>query len=90
MRNLAILVLAALAGVGSWLFTNHFKIDGLGEIRVSQRQSASAGTEYTAPPVQRTGETIRIASFNIQVFGTRKMRKPAVVEKLARKISSSP
>lgn len=84
MRNIAMLVLAALAGVGSWLFTSHFKIDGLDEIRVSRRDPVSRNVEYSTPPVERTGDTIRIASFNIQVFGTRKMRKPAVVEQLAR------
>jgi len=35
------------------------------------------------PPVRRSGATIRIASFNIQVFGRTKSEKPHVMEKLA-------
>lgn len=37
----------------------------------------------TAPPVERHGDRIRIASFNIEVFGEKKLSKPEVVERLA-------
>jgi deoxyribonuclease-1-like protein len=37
----------------------------------------------TAPPIHRAGNTIRIASFNIQVFGISKARKNHVMEILA-------
>ena len=44
-----------------------------------------AGTHLSsAPPVARTGNAIRIASFNIQVFGEKKLDKPEVAERLAR------
>ncbi|HUY88037.1 MAG TPA: endonuclease/exonuclease/phosphatase family protein [Pirellulales bacterium] len=35
------------------------------------------------PPVERAGDSIRIASFNIQVFGEHKLDKPDVAEALA-------
>jgi deoxyribonuclease-1-like protein len=37
----------------------------------------------SAPPVERRGDRIRIASFNIQVFGEKKLEQPEVVERLA-------
>ena len=86
MRNVFLLLLAALAGVGSWFITSNFKIEGLGDIRLTPRETAggTAGTWVSAPPIQRTGETIRVAAFNIQVFGNSKLQKPAVVAHLAR------
>lgn len=36
------------------------------------------------PAITRTGETIRVASFNIQVFGETKLQKPQVMDVLAR------
>jgi endonuclease/exonuclease/phosphatase family metal-dependent hydrolase len=36
------------------------------------------------PPVTRAGDTIRVATFNIQVFGTTKASKPVVMDILAR------
>ena len=56
---------------------------------LAQGQKKSPATETTAPaqtlpPGAAAGETIRIASFNIQVFGTSKMGKPAVMDVLAK------
>ncbi len=85
MRHTAILVIAALLGFGSWYFNEHYTIEGLSDIRVTPRRGANdrSGTWISAPPPARTTETIRIASFNLQVFGDRKLRKPAVMEVLA-------
>jgi len=44
---------------------------------------SSAASATSALPVQRDGNSIRIASFNIQVFGTSKARKTHVMEILA-------
>jgi endonuclease/exonuclease/phosphatase family metal-dependent hydrolase len=84
MRKILALVIALAAG-GGWLFTNNFKIEGLGGISLTPRNdvgpSDSGGSGL--PGVQRGGNAIRIASFNIQVFGESKMAKPRVVALLA-------
>jgi len=40
-------------------------------------------TNNDLPPVERSGDAIRIASFNIQVFGDSKSNKPQVMNRLA-------
>jgi endonuclease/exonuclease/phosphatase family metal-dependent hydrolase len=47
-------------------------------------QTAEVATGQPLSTVYRDGETIRIASFNIQVFGTSKASKPHVMDILAR------
>ena len=75
-------LLAAIGGI--WYFLQHFNIEGLSSLSLSPRTTNTSGTEfYSAPPVQRAGDTVRIASFNIQVFGDSKSQKPHVMEKLA-------
>jgi endonuclease/exonuclease/phosphatase family metal-dependent hydrolase len=86
MRSSALLILIAFVGVAFWYVTNNYTIEGLHEIRLKKRDATggTGGTMMAAPPIQRTGDTIRIASFNIQSFGTAKLDKPAVVTILAR------
>ena len=75
-----------LAIGGGWAFLQKFEIKGLEGLSVETRDpSLTSGSRdmLHAPPVQRNGETIRVASFNIQVFGTSKSSKPHVMEKLA-------
>ncbi len=82
-KFLALVVGLATAGVG-WLFTNNFKIEGLDQITFTPRQEAPAEPgQLGLPGVQRAGSAIRVASFNIQVFGESKMSKPRVVALLA-------
>lgn len=57
-------------------------LEGLQQIGLGGR-GEEAAPPLTAPPVQRSGETVRIASFNIQVFGESKSNKPQVMEYLA-------
>jgi hypothetical protein len=45
---------------------------------------AAEGTLASAPPVERSGNTVRVASFNIQVFGEKKLAKTDVADVLAR------
>jgi endonuclease/exonuclease/phosphatase family metal-dependent hydrolase len=76
-------VLAAAAG---WFFYN-YKITGLDQAKVEKRGEEGSGPGRNmlgAPPVQRSGDTIRVASFNIQVFGQSKIKKPLVMDYLAR------
>lgn len=57
--------------------------DGLGLDRWSSPiETSNAQSDESRPPPQ-PGATIRIASFNIQVFGTTKARKPEVTNVLA-------
>ena len=71
-----------LGAVAAWLGLSSADLDhwGLG------RQTAAAPSPQTpaAPTVPvRSGATIRIATFNIQVFGLAKEAKPQVFERLA-------
>jgi len=38
----------------------------------------------TAPPAAQTGDTIKICSFNVQVFGTSKLKKPQAMDVLTK------
>ena len=84
MRRLPILVVvAAVVYAGLWLFTKNYAIEGLRNVRVAPRPSTTPTAIDNPLPVERAGETIRIASFNIQVFGTTKSNKPHVMDVLA-------
>jgi len=82
---------AAIVSIGGWFFFQNFSLDGLDSVKVTPREKSGTangdGTtpiSTTAPPVVRNGKTIRIATFNIQVFGRSKIDKPIVVDVLAR------
>lgn len=84
MRKFLALVIAVATAGGGWLFTNKFKIEGLGGISLTPRDSAPGDPGALGlPGVQRSGNAIRVASFNIQVFGESKMAKPRVAALLA-------
>jgi deoxyribonuclease-1-like protein len=83
-RPRTLVVLAALIYGGIWFF-QHFQLDGLDKILVRPKTQATAtsyGVEAASVPA-RAGGTIRVASFNIQVFGTSKLAKRDVMEVLA-------
>jgi deoxyribonuclease-1-like protein len=78
-----------LAAVG-WFALEHVGLQRLKEFRLTSGQDSlkrtrtdNAPNSASAPPIQ-TGETIRIASFNIQAFGATKSRKAHVMDILAR------
>src|SRR5690606_23041304 len=75
----------ALAAGGGWFFTNNFKLEGLGGISLTPRNDAAPSDPGALgmPGVQRNGNAVRIASFNIQVFGESKIAKPRVAALLA-------
>lgn len=89
MRNSSLLVVVALLAGGGWFFLQNFDIEGLDGIEVKKKDTGAtfpvnaAGPEI---PVFQPGETIKIASFNIQVFGQSKLSKPRVMDILARLI----
>ena len=82
-KLLSLIVLAALAG-GGWKFFERYQISGLERIVLRPRGAPQAQDDgYAAPPVERQTGVIRIASFNIQVFGTSKLNNPRVMNILA-------
>jgi deoxyribonuclease-1-like protein len=86
----SMLVLAALGGAG-WIFQQNFQVSGLDKVAVKPRAASNQPADVTADgdvmvPVARDRNTIRVASFNIQVFGNSKAAKPKVMNVLAETI----
>jgi hypothetical protein len=88
-KKIRIWFVPLLAVVGGWLGYSRLP-DGF-----RQRLGFGSGADpnqieqaeaLPLPPVERQGDSIRIASFNIQVFGERKLDKPEVVAVLAQVI----
>ena len=61
-------------------FTDKFNFDWM---NLDQLLVRTRGVMSGDVPVQREGETVRIASFNIQVLGQSKLNKPEVMQVLA-------
>ena len=78
MRRFLLLVVGLAVASGGWFFSKNFKIEGLDSLSLSPREGTSAGVSYgpDQPGVLRGGNSIRIASFNIQVFGEKKLANP--------------
>jgi deoxyribonuclease-1-like protein len=86
MRRALLLLTIVLAGGGGWWFFQHYEIRGLEHVSIHPRspQAQQEGADPSLPPPQeRASGTLRIASFNIQVFGASKLSKPAVMNVLA-------
>jgi endonuclease/exonuclease/phosphatase family metal-dependent hydrolase len=86
MRRGVLLLAVLLLGGGGWWFSQHYQIVGLEHIELRPRTAARAepgGDESLPPPVDHASGTVRIASFNIQVFGAAKLDKPGVMNVLA-------
>jgi endonuclease/exonuclease/phosphatase family metal-dependent hydrolase len=87
MRRFLLLLLLAAVIYGGWFFFQNYQIHGLEQISLVPRVGAddqdqdAGGTPL--PGVARHGGTIRVASFNIQVFGEKKLNKPRVRSLLA-------
>ena len=87
VRKPAFLVYAVLIGAGLWVFFQNFDIGGLDGISIQKKNDDATfpvSSNTADAPATRPGETIKIASFNIQVFGQSKLDKPRVVDILAR------
>ena len=84
MRKFTGAVLLVIAAV--WLLLQNYSIEGLESLVLKPRTGAAPSGDVVAdggPPPARAGETIRVASFNIQVFGDSKSSKPEVMQVLA-------
>ncbi len=80
-------VAAALAVIVGFFFLQRFRIDGLDRLKIEPRAMPNELRKPLNPAskeVVNRGETIRVASFNIQVFGEEKSRKEPVMDLLAR------
>jgi endonuclease/exonuclease/phosphatase family metal-dependent hydrolase len=76
MKTLSRLIMAALAAAAGWYLLQQMQAGGLAGLKLP---GLNLGTTQTAAPPARGNETIRIASFNIQVFGEAKLNDPAVM-----------
>jgi endonuclease/exonuclease/phosphatase family metal-dependent hydrolase len=80
MRKFLLLVIVAAIGGGGYTFLQKFRIEGLENLHVVPRDGSSSGNygQVSLPKVERTAGAIRVASFNIQVFGEKKLSNPRV------------
>jgi endonuclease/exonuclease/phosphatase family metal-dependent hydrolase len=85
VQRLIALVLAVAGAAGGWFFLQNFKFDGLDEISLRPRATSSGGETTISVPLAPGSDSdlVRIASFNIQVFGESKASKPHVMQVLA-------
>lgn len=90
MNRLATFLIGVVVAAVGWFALERIGLERLKDFRLNFGGGSLAQTRTdgdligaSAPPVQ-TGETIRIASFNVQALGTTKSRKPHVMEVLAR------
>ena len=84
MRSPSVWLLLLILAGGGFFFFRNFEIAGFDRLRVTPKGQAQSLTDAAAVPVKRTGESIRIASFNLKVLGNTKLEQPQVMEILAR------
>ncbi len=86
MRKPVSLIMLAALLYGGYTFFQKFQLEGLDKLAVKPRTPSSSGGSYgelaANVPVRQAG-AIKIASFNIQVFGKSKLDKPEVMQVLA-------
>jgi deoxyribonuclease-1-like protein len=89
-KLLFVVTLLGLLGFSGWSYIQHYgpddlrnRVNGIFGQNAENEDANQLVSDYQ-PPVTRRGETIRIASFNIQVFGVSKARKSHVMEGLVR------
>ena len=81
MRRFLFVLFLAAAG-GSWFFFQKFRLEGLDGVSIKQRTTAVQTQADPAPPLDagvpfsRSGNTIKMASFDIQAFGPAKLGRP--------------
>ena len=84
MKKPFVLVLLALMVASAGYLLTKFDVIGLDGIELRPKSPAEAAKPAgSEKPAAKTGDTIRIASFNIQVFGSTKSGKSIVMDRLA-------
>jgi endonuclease/exonuclease/phosphatase family metal-dependent hydrolase len=87
MNRSVVVILAAIAAAGSWYFFNQIPVDPQGNGPFPTGTSSPVPTPTAQPNVRPgLGQTIRIATFNLGMYGPAKMSDAAAMEILARTI----
>lgn len=81
MQKLLGVIVAAGIAAAAWTFVHLFEVKGLENISVVARDELTDGP---LPARNIHGDSIRVAAFNIQVFGPSKAGKPNVMHALAK------
>ena len=84
-KSTPLLLLAALM-LGGWFFFRNYEIEGLDQLKVVPRRASASAASGRLGRGRAAGGTIRIATFNIQVFGVEKLDQPAVMDIIVRAI----
>lgn len=84
MIRLLIKFFPIIACVAAYFFLQKFEIAGLGNLGIRPRTEQAAPAQNTVPV--RPGNTLRIAAWNIQVFGESKASDPKSIDVIARVI----
>ena len=88
MPKIKTLLFGIAAVVAAWVFFDKFDLRGLDGIQIAPEGQATAQKQSDkdplAPPPARSTGSVRVAAFNIQVFGKSKAGKPQVMDVLAR------
>ena len=82
MRKSRLLISVIALVLLSVLFFHHYRIDGLGQLRLERRGTLLLQAEASLPDSSR--DSIRIATFNLQVFGRTKTGHLQTMQYLAR------
>lgn len=82
MKRIITIVFGAIAALVAYQFLDKFEIQGLTDVGVVPRGSDTSPAGNDTLPTAQPDSTIRVATFNIQVFGTSKSSKPIVMDKL--------
>ena len=87
MRKFILLVVVVATVAGGWFLLQKYQVVGLDQISLAPRGSADSqdydSSGSLVPVAAHEGGTIRVATFNIQVFGEKKLSKPRVRSLLA-------
>lgn len=88
MPKIKTLLFGAAAAIAAWVFLQKYDLQDLGKIQLgpdgqTSTQESPAKDPLAPPPARSTG-SVRVATFNIQVFGKSKAGKPQVMDVLAR------
>lgn len=88
MPKIKTLLFGAATAIAAWVFLQKYDLQDLGKIQLgpdgqTSTQESPAKDPLAPPPARSTG-SVRVATFNIQVFGKSKAGKPQVMDVLAR------
>lgn len=92
MPKTSTILFGIAAAAAGWYLFQKYDLRGLEGVQLAPEGQATTQTRAQSdplapPPIRSTG-TIRVASFNIQVFGKSKAAKPHVMDLLARIVRS--